>query len=61
MDQKWLILSTYPGSYPTVIEVELLPCKIGFVFVSHSSTCDCSPFLTSQGLVCDASDGTVTI
>ena len=56
-----LVLSTYPGSFPTVIEVELLPCEPGFIFMSNSSTCDCSSFFTSHGVVCDASDGTVTI
>ena len=56
-----LVLFTYPGSYPTVIEVELLPCEPGFIFSSNSSTCHCSPFLTSYGVVCDTSDGTVTI
>ena len=56
-----LVLSTYFVSFPTVIEVELLPCKIGFVFVSNSSMCDCSPFLTSHGVICNASDDTVTI
>ena len=58
-----LVLSTYMylGSFPTVIEVELLPCKIGFVLMSNSSMCDCSPFLASYGIVCDASDDTVTI
>ena len=56
-----LILFTYPGSFPTVFEVELLPCEPGFIFMSNSSKCDCSPFFTSQGVVCDASDGTVNI
>ena len=56
-----LVLSTSPGNYPTVIEVELLTCEPGFIFVSNSSTCDCSPFLTSHGVVCDTSDGTVII
>ena len=56
-----LVLSSYPGNFPTVIEVKLLPCEPGFIFMSNSSTCDCSPFLTSHGVVCDVSDGTVTI
>ena len=56
-----LALSTYPGSFPIIIEVELLPCEPGFIYVSSSSTCGCSPFLTSLGMVCDTSDGTVTI
>ena len=56
-----LVLSTSPGNYPTVIEVELLPCEPWFIFMPSSSTCDCSPFLTSHGVVCDTSDGTVTI
>ena len=43
-----LALSTSPGSFPTVIEVELLPCEPGFIFVSNSSKCDCSLFFTSQ-------------
>ena len=58
-----LLLSTYPGSYPTVIEVELLPCEPGFTLVSNTSTgmtkCDCSLFFTSHGVLCDTSDGTV--
>ena len=48
----------------TVINVKLLPCEPGFVFITNSSTsmmrCDCSPFLTSLGMICDTSDGTVT-
>ena len=59
-----LFLSNYPGYSPTVIEVQLLPCEPGFTLMSDSSTglmkCDCSQFLTSHGVLCDASDGTVT-
>ena len=56
-----LVLSTSPVNSPTVIEVELLPCEPGFVYVANSSICGCSPFFTSHGVVCDTSDGTVTI
>ena len=56
-----LVLSTSPGNFPIVIKGELLPCEPGFKFVSNSSTCDCSPFFVSYGVVCDTSDGTVTI
>ena len=46
------------------VEVTLLPCEPGFTLISNSSTgvmeCNCSEFLTSFGVVCDASDGTVT-
>ena len=59
-----LLLSNYPGYPPTVVEVQLLPCEAGFTLMSDSSTglmkCDCSLFLTSHGVVCDASNGTVT-
>ena len=55
-----LTLSISPGNSPTVIEVELLPCEPGFVYVSNSSMCDCSVFFSSHGVVCDTSDGTVT-
>ena len=59
-----LLLSNYPGYPPTVIEVQLLPCEPGFTLMSDPSTglmkCDCSLFLTSHGVLCDASDGTVT-
>ena len=55
-----LVLSTYIGSFPTVIEVELLPCQPGFIFTSNSSMCDCSPIFASHGVVCEASDGSVT-
>ena len=61
MTSQNLVLSTYPGNFPTVIEVELLPCEPGFIYVSNSSMCDCSLFFTSHGVVCDTSDGTVTI
>ena len=60
MTSQNLALSTSPGSFPTVIEVELLPCEPGFIFVLSYSTCDCSTFLTSHGVVCDTSDGTFT-
>ena len=60
MASQKLVLSTFPGSSPIVIEVELLPCEPGFIFLSNSSMCDCSPFFASYGVVCDASDGTVT-
>ena len=59
-----LRLSNNPNGSPTVINVKLLPCEPGFVIITNSSTnvmkCDCSPFLTSLGVICDTSDGTVT-
>ena len=59
-----LLLSNDPNGYTTVINVMLLPCEPGFVLITNSSTsmmkCDCSPFLTSLGVICDTSDGTVT-
>ena len=58
-----LLLSNYPGSIPTVIKVQLLQCEPGFTLMSDSTglmKCDCSRFLTSHGVLCDASDGTVT-
>ena len=59
-----LFLSNYPGNYPTVIEIKLLPCEPGFTLISNSSTgvmtCDCSQFFTSFGVVCDVLDGTVS-
>ena len=33
-----LLLSNYPGNYPTVIEIKLLPCEPGFTLISNSST-----------------------
>ena len=38
-----------------------LSTEPGFIFMSNPSMCDCSPFLASHGVVCDTSDGTVTI
>ena len=59
-----LLLSNYPTNFPTVVEVQLLPCEPGFTLMSSSSTgvmeCGCSLFLISHGVVCDTSDGTVT-
>ena len=59
-----LLLSNYPTNFPTAVEVQLLPCEPGFTLMSSSSTggmeCGCSLFLTSHGVVCDTSDGTVT-
>ena len=59
-----LLLSNYPTNFPTAVEVQLLPCEPGFTLMSSSSTggmvCGCSLFLISYGVVCDASDGTVT-
>ena len=59
-----LLLSNDPNGSPTVINVKLLPCEPGFILITNSSTsmmkCDCSPFLTSLGVICDTSDGTVT-
>ena len=58
-----LYLSTYPGRIRTGISVTLLPCEPGFTLTSNSinlMTCGCSSFFTSHGVVCDASDGTVT-
>ena len=59
-----LLLSNYPSNFPAVVEVTLLPREPGFTLISNSSTsvmeCNCSEFLTSFGVVCDASDGTVT-
>ena len=59
-----LLLSNDPNGSPTVINVKLLPCEPGFELITNSLTsvmkCDCSPFLTSLGVICDTSDGTVT-
>ena len=59
-----LLLSNDPNGSPTVINVKLLPCEPGFVLITNASTsmmkCDCSPFLTSLGVICDTSDGTVS-
>ena len=54
-------LSTNISSSPTVIELELLPCEPGFIFMSDSSMCGCSPIFVSHSVVCDASEGTVTL
>ena len=58
-----LLLSNYPGNVPAVIEVKLLPCEPGLILVTDPSTglmkCDCSLFLESLGVVCNASDGSV--
>ena len=56
-----LLLSNYPGYPPTVIEVNLLPCEPGFTLMVDSGLmeCGCSRFLTSHGVLCDTSDGTV--
>ena len=53
-----LLLSSYPGNAPTIIQVTLLPCLIGFTLVSDK--CICSEFFTSLGMVCDTAHGTVT-
>ena len=59
-----LLLSNDPNGSPTVINVKLLPCEPGFVLITNASTsmmkCDCSLFLTSLGVICDTSDGTVS-
>ena len=59
-----LRLTNYPTTFPTVLEIQLLPCEPGFILMSSSSTggmeCGCSPFFTSLRVDCDASDGTVT-
>ena len=56
-----LLLSNNPNNPPAVIEVELLPCEPGFTLSSTGVIkCECSLFFTSYGVVCDASDGTVT-
>ena len=59
-----LLLSNFPSNFPTVVEVKLLSCEPGFTLMSNSSTgvmeCSCSKFFTSFGVICDASDGTVT-
>ena len=59
-----LLLSNDPNGYPTVFNVKLLLCEPGFILITNSSTsmmkCDCSPFLTSLGVICDTSDGTVS-
>ena len=59
-----LLLSNDPNAYPEVFNVVLLPCEPGFELMTESSThmtkCECSPFLTSLGVICDTSDVTVT-
>ena len=39
-----LMLSSYPGNAPTVINVNLLPCAVGFELSSNTSSCVCSEF-----------------
>ena len=59
-----LLLSNDPNAYPEVFNVVLLPCEPGFELMMESSTrmtkCECSPFLTLLGVICDTSDGTVS-
>ena len=59
-----MFLSIDANDSTTIISVTLLPCEPGFELMTESSTrmmkCDCSPFLTSLGVICDTSDGTVT-
>ena len=54
-----LLLSNDPNGSPTVFNVTLLPCEPGFELFTNSSTsmmkCDCSPYLTSLGVICDTS------
>ena len=58
---KLLLFNNNPDNSLAVIEVELLPCEPGFILSSTGVIkCDCSLFFTSLGVVCDASDGTVT-
>ena len=53
-----LLLSSYPGNAPNIIEVYLKPCVAGFVLLSN--TCNCSSFLTTARVKCDTTNGTVS-
>ena len=50
-----ILLSSYPGNAPMVIEITFLPCIAGLTL-----RCICSDFFTSLGIICDATHGTVT-
>ena len=56
-----LLLFNNHNKSSAIIEVKLLPCEPGFTLSSTGVIkCVCSLFFTSLGVVCDASDGTVT-
>ena len=58
-----LLLSTFMGDVPTLVQVTLRPCMSGFVLAQDSTgalQCNCSSFLTSSNIVCNISSGTVT-
>ncbi|KAL5500805.1 hypothetical protein EMCRGX_G012410 [Ephydatia muelleri] len=53
-----ILLSSYPGNAPMVIEITFLPCIAGLTLMTDR--CICSDFFTSLGIICDATHGTVT-
>ena len=58
-----LLLSTFMGGAPTLVEVTLRPCDPGFVLIPDANgflMCNCSSFLISLKLDCDVGTGTVS-
>ncbi|KAL5517798.1 hypothetical protein EMCRGX_G003418 [Ephydatia muelleri] len=58
-----LLLSTFMGGVPTVVQVTMRPCDPGFVLTRDADgllQCNCSSFLTSIQVGCDVGTGTVS-
>eukprot|EP00731_Ephydatia_muelleri_P034648 Em0070g4a len=58
-----LLLSTFMGGAPTVVQVTMRPCNPGFVLTRDADgllQCNCSSFLTSLQVGCDVGTGTVS-
>ena len=58
-----LLLSTFMGGDPTIVQVTMRPCDPGFVLTRDAEgllQCNCSSFLTSIQVACDVGTGTVS-
>ena len=47
-----IIKPNYNSSTPTVIDLTMLPCPMGFSLLENPFTCDCHPTLTHGGVKC---------
>ena len=53
-----LMLSTSRGNVPTIVNVTLLPCGLGFSYRADNNSCECSKLYQENGVSCNISSGT---
>ena len=54
-----LLLSTSRGNVPTIVNVTLLPCGLGFSYRADNNSCECSTLYQSHSVSCNIAGGTL--